>query len=382
MEETCIIIPTFNKYNIVKKHIALLENQTYKKFDIVIVDSGKSNDHVQLQNLNQKNLYVLYFKKDLGGSGSFYEGLKFCCSKGYKYMVLADNDALPISRNLVYKLIYNLKLNGTACVPTNINESFIYRQHRKNIPISEYAFHYVTISKEMVKKVGLPRKDLFIFFDDVDYTRRISQKFGLVKLNNVFYSHPFGIHVFIEKVLFKPRIYYNIRNNLLISSFAKRFAFLLIWIPIIFISYLFNILSNKPQNKKNEINKLIKVFIKAVLDGFLLKSGKIKEQYININITPSFNKTSIEKNKKYCYIYREDMPKKLLLKNANANIKKYSDRSIKGLLYFYVLLRNKNFIISEYEQGLSFRLLLFILRGNFYLFDENKKEIYKLNLEV
>lgn len=286
--DVCIIIPTFNSWKITAETIDKLLKQTSKDFDIVVVDAG-SNDYIYLKKLyeNNKRIVILHSPKDLGSAGSFWLGLKYAYEEGYKIFILSDNDAVPLSENLIEELIKEIKSNSNQVVAPYEEGWIIYEnQHNKKLKVNARPFHFLTLSRDIVKKIGFPSPEFFIWHDDGEYCERIRAHFPIYVLTYLKYSHlfpPSTQHYFYSK-----RYQYNFRNQILMylkrwdksnpTSMLKglvRLLFKMFFLNISIFGYCFFVREKK---------EYIKNSLKSILLACLKRFGKLEESSRNIVI--------------------------------------------------------------------------------------------------
>ena len=94
MSKVTIIIPNYNGIKFMKDCIESLRTQTYKNFEILVVDNGSKDESVDyLRDLesyeSNLNIKVIYLDENLGFAGGVNVGLVACDSK---YVILLNND--------------------------------------------------------------------------------------------------------------------------------------------------------------------------------------------------------------------------------------------------------------------------------------------------
>jgi GT2 family glycosyltransferase len=341
--KTAIIIPTFNTAEIVNRHLDKLQKQTTKDFDVIIIDSGESTDHNRIRAEGRPfQVIVKYFNEDLGGAGSSYEGMQYAKKMGYQNIILSDSDCIPRSVNLVEELVKNVR-DDVAVVPTNCEKEVAVLDKSRTSEIKVYPFHYLTLNRRLVDKVGCIRKGLFIYGDDFDYTSRIAENAKLIKLNYVFYSHHCGYIVYLIYGLKLKYVYYTMRNSTLISSnkFSNAIKYLLI-----------NSVTGLFLYKKRDIALYEYCLIRAFAEGILGHEGKVNLPHINPAIR--FEKCKkIPRNATYIALKRgERYPKNWRLVEAD---------KIKSASLLKMLLFDKDIVINDAaDDYASNRLLPFI----------------------
>ena len=75
MSKVSVIIPAFNKYNLTRKTIVSIINQTYKKIEIILINDGSSDDTYKLK-YEFKNSIKYYYTKNKGASAARNLGIQ------------------------------------------------------------------------------------------------------------------------------------------------------------------------------------------------------------------------------------------------------------------------------------------------------------------
>ena len=208
-----IIMPTFNSFELVNKHLDILGKQTRKDFDVIIIDSGKSNDRNLIKKNRSFGVVIKYFEDDLGGSGSAYEGMKYAYENGYEYMILTDSDAFPISNDLVSQLVENSD-ERTVAYATNIIKRYKKGRDRRRRK-SGGRHGTISASQERWSRSSIiPEGYLFIYNDDVEYSNRIMKIGRIIQLNKVFYTHDNStLATYFMRGMTARSSYYTLRNR-------------------------------------------------------------------------------------------------------------------------------------------------------------------------
>ncbi len=257
----CAIVVTYNRKSYLQTCIEALLNGSTRPTRIYIIDNNSDDgteEHIKtlfINELENRNIVYKRLNENTGGAGGFYEGLKIaledqCC----KYFWLMDDDAEPDKEALKF-LIDEIKKSGNDKCLVSIstdkernelawgigillnNRTRIFEFFR-DIPDNQVLkapwapFLGFLISRKIVEHVGLPRREYFIWGDDVEYSSRIwksGYEINYVK-NSVIY-HPVLKKVktsFLgrEIVLINTddwKQYYGIRNDVYTLSRQKRF---------------------------------------------------------------------------------------------------------------------------------------------------------------
>lgn len=192
-----IVVVTFNRLGLLKEVVESLRKQTYNDFQIVIINNGSTD--ATLQWLEKQKDIITLTQKNIGGAGGFYTGLKFVVEHGFKYCWLMDDDVV-CSETALEELIkaYHIKehigfvcsaVKGMDDLPMNVPcvdmragkngyADYYGLSEYQMIKVKNATFVSVLLSTDIIKKVGLPYKDYFIWGDDTEYTMRISKLFS------------------------------------------------------------------------------------------------------------------------------------------------------------------------------------------------------------
>nr|MBC8363134.1 glycosyltransferase family 2 protein [Candidatus Desulfatibia profunda] len=291
------VVVTHNRKNLLSKCIDAILNQT-ALCDIVVLDNASTDGTKEFFNdgdfIGDRRSFVHYLrlKENIGGAGGFHFGLKYAMLQRWEWFWLMDDDAVPepdalenlLSRAEHEKTIYGSVAIGMEsgkkrlCWPAEIRgrkkEQFIEYYDLLNdlnevegIPFLGFFIH-----RSIVRKIGLPNPDFFIYGDDKEYCERAKKngvKLIIVK-NSVIY-HPLPddditfrfMHIkIIYRSLPSWKIYYNVRNKIFIG---KKYYGRRLWLQTI-PGILFRAFVSLIKEKKGL--SLLHVYMIAFIDGF------------------------------------------------------------------------------------------------------------------
>lgn len=87
-----IIIPTYNRLDMLKKAIGSVNSQTYKDIEIVIIDDNSTDStEVEMKEMAEKNHHILYYRNSKNMGPGFNRNLGFIKSHG-EYVIFLDDD--------------------------------------------------------------------------------------------------------------------------------------------------------------------------------------------------------------------------------------------------------------------------------------------------
>lgn len=191
-----IVVVTYNRLNLLKEEIISLRNQTYSERQIIVVNNGSTDG--TLEWLKEQNDIITITQENCGGAGGFFTGIKYAVENGYDYCWVMDDD-VDCSPNALEELVksYNAKPNiGFVCSKVYgldgnaMNTPIVDDRGGVNgyadysdmvdegmIKVKMATFVSVFFSSSIVKELGLPYKEYFIWGDDYEYTSRISSRY-------------------------------------------------------------------------------------------------------------------------------------------------------------------------------------------------------------
>lgn len=242
------VIVTYNRCDLLKENLLMLEKQTKQLDKIVIVDNH-SNDETKYSiqefiGKSRLNIEYHYMEENYGGAGGFYYGVKFAYEDGADFIWLMDDDGKPYNEytfekiyNKAIELYRNNKLLFLNSLVTynGVNLSFGFNQNvslDKQLINIEYEkkenvlynkvnpFNGTLITKELVSNIGFPRKEFFMTRDETDYMNRSKEAGATVAtVVDSIYCHPKSKLIFKKIFGYSTQIYtdldkeyYFIRN--------------------------------------------------------------------------------------------------------------------------------------------------------------------------
>lgn len=301
MEKVSAVVVTYNRLGCLKKVIECLKKQTHSLNNIIVVNND-SNDGTTEWLAQQKDL-IVFHQDNIGGSGGFYKGIKEAMNLENDWIWCMDDDVYP-REDCLEKLLEEDKPNIGILCPKRIQNNTVYiseykklnlsnpfrKLHQsplriedlqKNIPIEieGMVFEGPLIKRTAIKQIGLPNKDLFIFYDDTDYSYRcVRAGYKVMYIpkaildKELFFSRLSKIEIYHKN---RWKTWYHIRNTAYFckhyakNSFYKLFGGIGLLIHM-FFAVLINLLKNKKYEKKD-----LFYIIKMYYYGRIGKLGKI-----------------------------------------------------------------------------------------------------------
>ncbi len=185
--DTLVIMPFYTAYDYLSSHIDLLKKQTFREFDLLIVLSSVSDD-TKVEEIIGKatpDFGIITFKRDedTGSAGGFSSGQAFALDNGYDYMVITDDDCLPIDPRIMEEL-YRNRDKGFVSTKFRFMGNVQMKVNVGNTNITYYSL----ISRELVERIGIYYAPLYLGGDDMEYNERIGRK---PFVTDCYCEHPF-----------------------------------------------------------------------------------------------------------------------------------------------------------------------------------------------
>ena len=236
-KSVAIIVVTYNRLRLLQEEIDALRKQSYTDFQIIVVNNGSTDD--TLPWLQQQKDLIVITQENVGGAGGFFTGMKYAAEHDFEYCWIMDDDVI-CERNALEELVNGFKhipnagfvcskvIGGNGC---SMNVPILDMREGKHgysewyneseydlLRVKKATFVSVLFPIKIIKEVGLPLREYFIWGDDWEYTQRISSKYiSYMSLRSV------AVHMRIlqQRIIFEKEkdakrvknYFYAFRNN-------------------------------------------------------------------------------------------------------------------------------------------------------------------------
>ena len=261
-----VIVPTYNRANLVSETIKSILNQTYKNFELIIVDDG-STDNTEEIIRKFSDSRIEYIKTDNWGGPAKPRNTGIKKARG-EYIAFCDDDDMWLPEKLERQIKVFQVYKKTAMLYTrfktiegDIISNRIFPKNGKyksgNIFKSLYHRSFVACSSVMVKRSVLGQVGFFdtdpnlIAIEDTDLWLRIALKYIIRCTDNLplflYRIHPQNIsYGYVQ----------NMKRSLIIKKRYKKYAGnYLFWVSILLTSanickQIIKIIIKRMYNKK------------------------------------------------------------------------------------------------------------------------------------
>lgn len=210
MENTAVaaIIVTYNRAPKLATALASVISQSYAPSKIYVIDNASTDNTANVvAAIDDPRIEYTKLPKNIGGAGGFNHGLKLAYKAGHDFFWLFDDDAYP-EPNALKTLVENTTefirrfgvqpsfacssirwTDGDLCEMNTPQVTGDWpRYYSPDLPVilvKACSFVSVLVPRSMVKRHGLPIAEYFIWYDDIEYTLRLSKAFpGLFCLDS------------------------------------------------------------------------------------------------------------------------------------------------------------------------------------------------------
>ncbi len=270
-ERIAAVVVTHNRRLLLQECLDSLLAQSRLPEAIVIVDNHSTDgthDHLLTRELihpdadahwtvrsvpaskqtgRQIDVHYVRLKENSGGAGGFHEGMKRALEAGFDWMWLMDDDVLACPDALAVLVHQKDRLQAAGDKPVLLNSLVLARGQgdpdQLAFPLQEIAangdpkrgvcywrlsqarhlvkdglyrwacpFNGTFVSARIVREIGLPNRDFFIWGDERDFLWRAARRFDLYTAVDSRIYHPLS-----REMGFDWRQYYNIRNAFVVN---------------------------------------------------------------------------------------------------------------------------------------------------------------------
>lgn len=200
-ELVAAVVVTFNRSRLLTECLDALLGQSRPVDRIFIIDNASSDDTPAVLEtrgyLNEAQISYTRLQSNTGGAGGFYEGMKRAYEAGFHWIWVMDDDAEPYKDALdkMEPAFRVSNIGGVANLTIGLDGLYqpehrgwldlrnsTQRAHRpigasnvaQNTPITFASFVGLAVHRSAVERIGLPKPELFIKGDDLEYCVRLS----------------------------------------------------------------------------------------------------------------------------------------------------------------------------------------------------------------
>lgn len=174
---------TYNRLELVKRTIEAVRNQTYKDFDIFVVNNG-SIDGTKEWLETQPDITAITVEKNIGAAYGFYIGVQELYNRGYDWIWMMDDDGTPdenqLNQLIEKSLKYNLEFANALVLYDETTRLFPSKNEkisdRKNLEIildDASPFNGTLIKRSVIEKAGNIRPEFYLWGCESEFFGRV-----------------------------------------------------------------------------------------------------------------------------------------------------------------------------------------------------------------
>ena len=306
-----VLIVTYNRVSLLKECIRCCLEQTVPPSHIIVVDNASTDgtkDYLDECSSRLSNLVSIRLDDNIGGAGGFSTGMKVSLNYDPSWVILIDDDAM-LEKNYweetlkqIQKHSDALAFSGSVYVNGDIDTGHRsrlirfkrgLRYHQKYEPVQKdlyeaesfetdnATFCGLAVNKKLIRDIGLPLSEYFIWNDDLEYSIRIRKKSKIINCNRAHIDHRTSLMAGSRptaSIRYIWKEYYRIRNRIDIS---KRYDGFLKTSKLCFVycTEALHCIKSSFSDKRNsgdwKYNRTL--IINAVHDGIFHKMGKNRQ---------------------------------------------------------------------------------------------------------
>jgi rhamnopyranosyl-N-acetylglucosaminyl-diphospho-decaprenol beta-1,3/1,4-galactofuranosyltransferase len=209
----CAVVVTYNRKELLQQCLTSLLTQSHPLDEVIVVDNASTDGTEDAVSTRFPQFKYVKLPENLGGAGGFHEGMRLAYERGHDWIWVMDDDAIP-AEDALEALLKCPRLSGDdvyALASTVVQaDGSIFLVHRRlfdrkrakqtPVPAERYdegcvevdmaSFVALLVSRKAIEEIGLPLAELFIYYDDTEYSLRMRQKGLIVTVSDSRVCHP------------------------------------------------------------------------------------------------------------------------------------------------------------------------------------------------
>ncbi|WP_414041109.1 glycosyltransferase family 2 protein [Acidithiobacillus sp. M4-SHS-6] len=214
-ETVAAVVVTYNRKQLLTECLDALLAQTRPVDKIILIDNASTDGTPELLEergyLENPLMDYVRLPENTGGAGGFYEGIKRGHKAGYDWLWLMDDDGFPhedcLSVLLSSPCMDGCGFRSPMVVDCEDHEKFSFPYDVGGVKYlsvdkltaslsnecfsASQPFNGVLLGQRIIDKIGYPKKEMFIWGDEIEYLKRaISYGIAPVTSVNAYFYHP------------------------------------------------------------------------------------------------------------------------------------------------------------------------------------------------
>ena len=216
MVTVAAVVVTFNRLEKLKNVIASIRAQTYPVTTLIVVDNASTDGTAEyLAGLDSElAIEIATVQENLGGAGGFAEGMRRGYTSGADFVWIMDDDCYPepdalaalvvgfegavaeLGAEVPFACSVVVFTDGSICEMNNPLPTWdwgrLLVKDQRNVMVTACSFVSVLIPRWAIAEYGFPYREYFIWFDDREYTLRLTRRCPGVQVLDSVVVHDMG----------------------------------------------------------------------------------------------------------------------------------------------------------------------------------------------
>ncbi len=196
--EIAAVVVTYNRKELLRQCLDKLLSQREASCDVIVIDNASTDGtgEMVVREYGIPRITYVNTGENLGGAGGFRTGARQAIKLGYEYIWMMDDDTLPESDALSELVRADRKLEGNwgflssaaywtdgeVCKANRQKKTiftFVGEADYKTdlVPVVMGSFVSLYVKSSIVREVGLPIAEYYIWTDDYEFCGRISERY-------------------------------------------------------------------------------------------------------------------------------------------------------------------------------------------------------------
>ncbi|MFT3978938.1 MAG: glycosyltransferase family 2 protein [Ferruginibacter sp.] len=227
MEKAIAVVVSFNRQALLSECIDALRKQT-RPLDAILVVNNGSTDNTEEWLKEQKDIFHIT-QKNIGSGGGFNTAISWAFKHGYTWIWCMDDDGYPAKNafeNLMNAPLDRLHLRNCAVIDKEDKKTFVWKTgncstidevNTRLINGIGHPFNGTLLNRFIIERVGLPKKELFLWGDEAEYYHRIISKnrIPVSTITDSIHYHPASAYSYKNDWDFNSnwKMYFYVRNR-------------------------------------------------------------------------------------------------------------------------------------------------------------------------
>jgi GT2 family glycosyltransferase len=216
MVTVAAVVVTFNRLEKLKTVIASIQKQTLPVESLIIIDNASSDGTSEYlaELVGTADIDVVTMEENLGGAGGFAAGMSRGYGTGADHVWIMDDDCYPqpgaldalvrgfdesvaqLGGDVPFACSVVEFTDGSICEMNNPLPTWdwgrLLVKGQRNVMVTACSFVSVLIPRWAIAEYGLPYSEYFIWFDDREYTLRLTRRCPGVQVLDSVVVHDMG----------------------------------------------------------------------------------------------------------------------------------------------------------------------------------------------